>query len=261
MKFSKWHALGNPYLLVEQAEAGAPLDGDRVIALCDPHTGVGADGIVEILSVDGAAAQAAIWNPDGSRSELSGNGARIAACWLAGRSGSREVTLEVGERTVQARVLGGSLVETHVGAVEVSPAETIVANGEQVEFVPVSVGNPHAVIHREPDRESLHRLGPAVESHERFPNRTNVQLVRVDGPNDLTVVVWERGVGETRSSGTSAVAATAAAVANGWCQSPTTVHLPGGELYVALTPDGQATLTGPAEQIFEGELAGSAARS
>jgi diaminopimelate epimerase len=255
MKFSKWHALGNPYLLVEQAEAGSPLEPERVRSLCDPYSGVGADGIVEIVSVDGTHAHAAIWNPDGSRAELSGNGVRIAACWLAGRSGEREVTLAVGDRTINARVLGGSLVETHVGAVEVGPAETLIAEGEQVEFVPVSVGNPHAVIHREPERETLLRLGPAIEGHQRFPERTNVQLVRADGPNDLTVAVWERGVGETRSSGTSAVAATAAAVTNGWCQNPATVHLPGGELYVSLTPDGQATLTGPAEEIFRGELA------
>jgi diaminopimelate epimerase len=257
MKFSKWHALGNAYLLVEQAEAGGPLDGDRVRALCDPDTGVGADGVVEIVAVESAAAQASIWNADGSRAELSGNGARIAASWVAGRSGSREITVYVGDRIVLAHVLGdGSLVETQVGAVEVGAAEILVADGELVEFVPVSVGNPHAVIQREPDRETLLRLGPLLESHERFPNRTNVQLVSADGPNDLTVAVWERGVGETRSSGTSAVAATAAAVTNGWCQSPATVHLPGGDLYVAVTPDGQATLTGPAEEIFHGEMSG-----
>jgi diaminopimelate epimerase len=147
-----------------------------------------------------------------------------------------------------------------LGHVEVSAPEKIMANGEQVEFVPVSVGNPHAVVKREPDRGTLLRLGPAIESHERFPDRTNVQLVRAVGPNELEVAVWERGVGETRSSGTSAVAATAAAVANGWCASPATVHLPGGELYVALTPDWQATLTGPAEEIFRGELVGDLAR-
>jgi diaminopimelate epimerase len=121
-------------------------------------------------------------------------------------------------------------------------------------FTPVSVGNPHAVIRREPVRTELLRLGPLVETHERFPDRTNVQLVRVDGRHELTVGVWERGAGETLSSGTSSVAAGAAAVANGWCESPITVHLAGGDLTVELV-DGEARLTGPAEEICTVELA------
>jgi diaminopimelate epimerase len=141
-----------------------------------------------------------------------------------------------------------------MGTVEVSATETIQVDSEEVELTPVSVGNPHAVIRREPDRTELLRLGPLVETHERFPERTNVQLVRVDGPHDLAVGVWERGAGETLSSGTSAVAASAAAVANGWCESPVEVHLAGGDLHVELD-DGQARLTGPAEEICTVELA------
>ena len=118
----------------------------------------------------------------------------------------------------------------------------------------MSVGNPHAVIRREPDRDEVRRLGPLVENHERFPERTNVQLVRVDGPHELTVGVWERGAGETLSSGTSSVAAAAAGVARGWCESPVTVHLVGGALQVELA-DGRAVLTGPAEEICLIELA------
>ena len=141
-----------------------------------------------------------------------------------------------------------------MGAVEVGEPETIDVGGEPVELMPVSVGNPHAVIRRHPDRADLLRLGPLVENHERFPERTNVQLVRVDGDHDITVAVWERGAGETLSSGTSAVAASAACVANGWCESPVTVHLAGGALLVELH-DGEATLTGPAEEICTVELA------
>jgi diaminopimelate epimerase len=136
----------------------------------------------------------------------------------------------------------------------VGETETLAVGGEDVELTPVSVGNPHAVIRREPDREQLIRLGPLVENHERFPERTNVQLVRVDGPHELSVGVWERGAGETLSSGTSAVAASAAAVANGWCESPVTVHLAGGDLRVQLG-GGEARLTGPAEEICTVELA------
>jgi diaminopimelate epimerase len=254
MKLSKWHGLGNDYLLVERDELAAPLTAEQVRRICDYHFGVGSDGILEVVSADGDRAEIVIWNPDGSTAELSGNGTRIAARWLARRSGAQEVRITIGPREVAARIGDGAQVELDVGAVEVGETETISVGSEQVELTPVSVGNPHAVIRREPERAELLRLGPLVESHERFPERTNVQLVRVDNPNELTVGVWERGAGETLSSGTSAVAASAAAVANGWCESPVTVHLAGGDLLVELA-DGEARLTGPAEEICLVELA------
>ena len=124
--------------------------------------------------------------------------------------------------------------------------ETIVVDGEALELTTVSVGNPHAVVRHDP--ADVRGLGPLLERHPRFPERTNVQLVRVDGAHELTVGVWERGAGETPASGTSAVAAAAAAVANGWCTSPVTVHMPGGDLFVELE-DGRARLTGPAVEL------------
>ena len=254
MKLSKWHGLGNDYLLVERGELPVPLTPDRVKRICDYHFGVGSDGILEVVSADGDQADVVIWNPDGSMAELSGNGTRIAARWLARRSGEDEVRILVGPRLVVARMHGERDVEQAMGRVEVGAPESIDVDGEAVEFTPVSVGNPHAVIQRLPDRAELLRLGPLVEHHARFPERTNVQLARVDGDHDLTVGVWERGAGETLSSGTSAVAASAAAVANGWCESPVTVHLAGGDLRVELAR-GEATLTGPAEEICTVELA------
>jgi diaminopimelate epimerase len=164
------------------------------------------------------------------------------------------VTLSVGARHVEAIVRDGERIEVDVGHVEVGETETLDLGDERVEFTPVSVGNPHAVIRREPERGELRRLGPRIERHSRFSERTNVQLVRVDGLHDLTVGVWERGAGETLSSGTSSVSAAAAAVANGWCESPVTVHLPGGDLLVELQADGSARLTGPAEEICRVEL-------
>jgi diaminopimelate epimerase len=140
-----------------------------------------------------------------------------------------------------------------IGEVTVGPPERLAVDGEEVEFTPVSVGNPHAVIRREPDRGQLLRLGPLVENHPRFPQRTNVQLVRVDSPRELTVAVWERGAGETLSSGTSSVAAAAAAAANGWCRPPVAVHLAGGDLTVELDV-GRARLIGPAQEICRLEL-------
>jgi diaminopimelate epimerase len=253
MRLSKWHGLGNDYLLAERAELDVELTPERVRTLCDYHFGVGSDGIVEVVAANGAQADVVIWNPDGSTAELSGNGTRIAARWLARRSGEDEVRIRVGEREVVARLRGGLLVETDMGRVEVGEPETLAVGGEEIEFTPVSVGNPHAVIRREPERDELLRLGPLVERHERFPGRTNVQLVRVDGEADVTVGVWERGAGETLSSGTSAVAVASAAVRRGWCRSPVTVHLAGGQLVVELEGD-QARLTGPAQEICIVEL-------
>ncbi|HEY7708330.1 MAG TPA: diaminopimelate epimerase [Gaiellaceae bacterium] len=253
MRFSKWHGLGNDYLLVQRAEVGAPLTGEQVQRLCDYHFGVGSDGVLEVVSANGAQAEVVIWNPDGSTAELSGNGTRIAARWLARRSGEDTVRISVGPREVVARMRGGLDVEMDVGAVEVGEPELLDVGGETLEFTPASVGNPHAVVRREPDREDLLRLGPLIENHSRFPQRTNVQLLRVDGVHDIAVGVWERGAGETLSSGTSAVATAGVAVARGWCESPVTVHLAGGDLVVELDDSMNARLTGPAQEIFSGE--------
>jgi diaminopimelate epimerase len=279
MRFSKWHGLGNDYLLVQRADIGSALTAEQVRKLCDYHFGVGSDGVLEVVSADGGAesgpeatgrageagtpsigaaesapsAEVVIWNPDGSTAELSGNGTRIAARWLARRSGARTVRIRVGDREVVARMRDGLQVEMDLGAVEVGEPEQLAVAGETLEFTPASVGNPHAVVRLEPERPMLLRLGPLIENHERFPGRTNVQLVRVDGPNELTVGVWERGAGETLSSGTSAVACAAVAVARGWCESPVTVHLAGGDLVVELNEEGSARLTGPAQEIFAGE--------
>ena len=254
MKLSKWQALGNDYLLVERAELTQPLTPDTVRELCDYHYGVGSDGLLEVVSAEEAQAEVRIWNPDGSTAELSGNGVRIVAAWLARRSGAERVALTIGSREVAAAVGADGDIVLDVGPVEVGETETLDLGDERIEFTPVSVGNPHAVVRREPERGELLRLGPRIERHSRFPDRTNVQLVRVDGTHDLTVGVWERGAGETLSSGTSSVAAAAAAVANGWCESPIEVHLPGGDLLVELDEGGGARLTGPAEEICRVEL-------
>ena len=254
MRLSKWHGLGNDYLLIERAGLPWPLTPERVRTLCDYHFGVGSDGILEVITADGGEADIVIWNPDGSTAELSGNGTRIAARWLARRTGAAEVRIRVGPRVVVARMRDGLEVEMDVGRVEAGDAETIDVAGEPVELTAVSVGNPHAVIRREPDRAELLRLGPLVETHPRFPERTNVQLVRVDGPHEATVGVWERGAGETLSSGTSSVAVAVAAIARGWCESPITVHLAGGDLLVEVDGEWNARLTGPAQEICAVEL-------
>jgi diaminopimelate epimerase len=229
MKSSNWHALGNSYLVAETAELGA----EDVRALVGD-----ADGIVQVVATGLDWADVVIWNPDGSTAEMSGNGTRIAARWLAERTGAESVCIRVGDREVRARMLGGAEVEQELGPVAVGPPETV----EGIEFVPVSVGNPHAVVRGDP--AEIVRIGPLLETHARFPERTNVQVVRVESDGEVTARVWERGVGETPASGTSAVAVAAATHGGG----EVVVHFPGGDLRVRLE-GGRAFLTGPAERV------------
>jgi diaminopimelate epimerase len=231
MRSSTWRALGNTYLVVETD--GAALDSDLASTLAS-----GADGVLEVLRTAPGSVEVAIWNPDGSRAELSGNGTRIAAAWLADRSGDAEIDVLVGDRVVHTRILADGLLEQDLGAVGVGRAEVV----DGISFVPVSVGNPHAVVLGDPSL--ITELGPRLETHARFPERTNVQVARVDAPGVVTARVWERGVGETLSSGTSAVAVAAATHGEG----DVLVHFPGGDLRVHLE-GGRATLYGSAERI------------
>jgi diaminopimelate epimerase len=193
-----------------------------------------------VLSVEGDDVTIGIVNPDGSRAEMSGNGTRIAAAWLMSRNGSAQARVHVGPRTVAVRRTEDGQYESELGPVEVGPAEVV----DGVELTPVSVGNPHAVVVDEPER--IGELGPRLERHPRFPERTNVQVVRVERPGEVTARVWERGVGETAASGTSAVAVAAATHGDG----EVLVHFPGGDLRVRLER-GRAWLTGPAEPLGE----------
>ena len=251
MRFEKWHALGNAYLLVEQPDAGE-LSAARVRRLCDVDTGIGSDGLLEVTGRDAARAAVRIWNPDGSTAELSGNGTRIAAAWMLRESGLPEVEIETESKLVRAAPGSLDLVRQELGAVSVGDDEVLDVAGERLGIVPVDAGNPHAVVRRDTlSRDDLLRLGPAIETHPRFPGRTNVQLAAPDPPGAISVLVWERGAGETAASGSSAVAVAAAAVARGWCASPVRVAMPGGELVVTIT-GGDATLEGPAERICAG---------
>ena len=195
-----------------------------------------ADGILEVSD----AGDVTIWNPDGSQAEMSGNGTRIAARWLAERTGADVVRVRVGAREVIARMLGGDEVEQELGPVAVGEPEIV----DGVTFVPVDVGNPHAVVVGDPD--DLPTIGPLLETHPRFPQRTNVQVARIESPGRVTARVWERGVGETSASGTSAIAVAAATHGEG----EVVVRFPGGDLIVRLER-GRAYLRGPAAPVDE----------
>ena len=251
MRFEKWHALGNAYLLVEQPAAGT-LAPTRVRRLCDVDTGIGSDGLLEVTGREAGRAVVRIWNPDGSTAELSGNGTRIAAAWLLRESGLPEVEIETESKLVRAVPGAPDMVRQELGVVSVGDDEVLDVAGERLGIVTADVGNPHVVVLRDVlSRDDLLRLGPAIETHPRFPRRTNVQLAIPEPPDKVSVLVWERGAGETAASGSSAVAVAAVAVARGWCSSPVRVAMPGGELVVTIT-DGQASLEGPAEQICVG---------
>ena len=220
MTSSRWHAHGNVYLVAETDEY-----------TMEPEL----DGVVQVLEVDGDDVHVAIVNPDGSLAEMSGNGTRIAAAWHMSRTGSDVARVHVGPRVVTVRPVGNDLYDSDMGEVHVG--EPVVVEG--IELVPVDVGNPHAVVLDDPAR--LDELGPLLEAHPHFPNRTNVQVARVDRPGEVTARVWERGVGETTASGSSAVAIAAATQGEG----EVLVHFRGGDLRVRLH-DGRARLVGPA---------------
>ena len=227
MRSSRWNAQGNIYLVTEET----PLTPERVRTEVDDT-----DGILEVLASGDDWVEIAIWNPDGSQAEMSGNGTRIAARWLAQKTGATDVTVRVGVREVRAKMLDGPLVEQALGPVEVGVPEEAAG----VRFTAVDVGNPHAVV--EGDPADLPRIGPLLETNERFPERTNVQVARWTG-DEIVARVWERGSGETASSGTSAVAVAAALGG-----TDVDVRFPGGPLHVRLE-DGHAYLTGPAELV------------
>lgn len=232
MQSSKWHALGNTYLVVERGDRH-PLEAERVRELSRDL-----DGVLEVLSAGEDMIEIVIWNADGSQAELSGNGTRIAAAWLAEQTGARTIRVRVGSRDVVARIVENGEIEQDLGAVAVGASEEV----DGIELVPVVVGNPHAVVQGDP--ADVVRLGPLLETHARFPERTNVQVARIDGPGEVTARVWERGVGETTSSGTGAVAVAAATHREG----DVLVHFPGGDLRVRLE-GGRAYVTGPAERL------------
>jgi diaminopimelate epimerase len=217
MTSSLWHAHGNEYVVAE---------GDYEMA---------GDGALEIGRVDGDDVHVTIRNPDGSTAEMSGNGTRIAGAWLMERTGRDVARVHVGPLVVEVR-RSGELYASEMGEVRVFPRELV----DGIELTRVVVGNPHAVVVGDP--AELDTIGPRLETHPHFPNRTNVQVARVDGPGEVTARVWERGVGETTASGSSAVAVAAATHGDG----EVLVHFPGGDLRVVLH-DGRATLIGPAE--------------
>jgi diaminopimelate epimerase len=256
----KGHAYGNDFLLVPESDvAGSDLPA-LARAICDRQTGIGADGaIFYTLHADGARMR--LFNADGSASEVSGNGVRcLAVLVVRQRPGTKDVAIDtpagIRHLRLQAQSETGMTFRASMGKPEELRAVEFEAAGERVQAVSLLVGNPQCVLLDDPLEESrLMTLGPAIEHHPRFPDRTNVSFARVEAPDRVRILIWERGVGPTRASGTGACGAAVAAAAYGGASRDVTVISPGGSQRVEWLDDG-IYLTGWATLVFEGKWLG-----
>lgn len=267
MKFEKWQALGNDYLIVEAGELPWELTEARIEWLCDPHFGVGADGILLLSRSDGPdfVADLRIFNPDGSEAELSGNGAREAILYLRRHGWTDQDTFAIrtaagpivptitSELTCSVEMGKASTVSKDFPSGGEDGAGTLTAGGREWAFQHVSIGNPQCAIVVGEELEDLDvaAVGPEIEAHELFPNRTNVSFIAIDGSR-VRARIFERGVGETLSSGTGAGGGAVTAFLRG-AASPIVVELEGGELEVEVSGDLDVRLTGWAEPVYAGE--------
>lgn len=268
MRFEKWTALGNDYVILEAKALPWELTAGRVQRICHPHFGIGADGALLLSRSDDPelVASLRIFNPDGSEAELSGNGAREAILYLRRHDWTDADTFSIGtaagpvtptitsERTCSVEMGRGSTVSKDFPSGDPDGRGRLTAAGSELGFQHVSIGNPQCAIEVGDELEGLDlaAIGPGIEGHALFPNRTNVSFFRVDGSR-VRARIFERGVGETLSSGTGASGAAIAAFLGG-TPSPITVELDGGELEVEISADLDVRLTGWAEPICSGEL-------
>src|SRR6266404_967564 len=272
MKFSKYHALGNDYLVMDPQDCPSPLTSLQIRVICHRNFGVGSDGILlGPLPADEAEFALRIFNPDGSEAEKSGNGLRIFSryLWDRQRVKDQEFAIQTPGGVVKARVLdGGKTVRVEMGKVSFwsdripvsGPRrevinEKITAGDRAFTFCSATIGNPHCVIPlSEISAELAKRYGPLLETHPTFPRRTNVQFLKVLDRDNLQIEIWERGAGYTLASGSSSSAAAAVAHKLGLVGSAVTVHMPGGKLAIEIGGDFSIRMTGPVMEVSEGEI-------
>ena len=272
MKYSKYHAIGNDYIVIRPTEFQGEPEPDAIRSICHRNYGVGSDGIL-LGPLDSKAYEFGlrIFNPDGSEAEKSGNGLRIFARFLSdeGLLGEGGFTVETLGGAVTCEVSGdASSVTVEMGEVSfdsekipVSGAsrevlnEKMVVDGEVLTFCAATVGNPHCVVLSDlPTADEARRFGPPIEVDSRFPNRTNVQFMKALDRRNIQIEIWERGAGYTLASGSSSTAAAAVAHKLGLCDRDITVHMPGGEIQIQLSRGFYATMTGPVTKICDGEM-------
>jgi diaminopimelate epimerase len=268
MRFEKWQALGNDYAIVEAAMLPWELTRGRIRRLCEPHRGIGSDGILLLSPANDEryVAQLRVFNPDGSEAELSGNGAREAVLYLrrSGWTDREEFAILTKAGEIRPTITGPDTATIAIGRASMTSPDypsggpdgtgTVAAGGREWSFQHVSIGNPQCVIEAGGEVEDLDlgEIGPEIERSDLFPNRINVSFIRIDG-SIVRARIFERGVGETLSSGTGASGAAVAAFLRG-APSPITVRLDGGELRVEITGDLDVRLTGTASCVYRAEL-------
>ena len=272
MKFTKYHALGNDYLVMDPQDLHAPLTTEQVRVICHRHFGVGSDGILlGPLPAAGARCALRIYNPDGSEAEKSGNGLRIFSRYLWDRKlvGGEEFAIQTAGGLVRATVFdGGRAVRVEMGKVsfwsDAIPVtgprrevlnEQITAGDRAFTFCAATIGNPHCVLPLpEIGPELARRYGPLIETHPNFPRKTNVQFLRVLDRNTIQIEIWERGAGYTLASGSSSSAAAAVAHRLGWCDRSVSVHSPGGVIAIEIGDEFTIRMTGPVTRVGEGMI-------
>lgn len=270
--FVKSHALGNDYIVLDPTELTFSLSPTAIRVICDRHRGVGSDGILAVAPSSKADFGLRIYNPDGSEAEKSGNGIRIFARYLHDRGLAKKPTFTVetpgGTVTVAVHLnssqvhritvdMGIATFQSEKIPVTGPPREVVNeyldADGQRLTITAVSVGNPHCVVFVPQLEEiDLDRLGPLLERHPLFPNRTNVQFAEVKSRARVAILIWERGAGHTMASGSSACAVAAAAVRKGLVDRDLTISMEGGDLQVSVQPDWSIRMSGPAEEVYAG---------
>jgi diaminopimelate epimerase len=276
MKFTKYHALGNDYLVLDPKDQDQPvaLKAEQIKIICDRHYGIGSDGILfGPLPSAKALFFLRIFNPDGSEAEKSGNGLRIFCRYLWDNKlvGDSLFSVETKGGVVQAQILSsGKLVRVEMGTVSfrsedipvAGPArevlrEQISAGDRTFQFCGATIGNPHCVILLDDVSPTLAKqYGPLLEVHPVFPNRTNVQFVKVLDRKNIQIEIWERGAGYTLASGSSSCASAAVACKLGLCDAEVTVHMPGGRIEVSMDDAFRIVMTGPVTRVAKGHLSG-----
>ena len=277
MRFSKYHGTGNDFVMIEDVAGKVELTPDLVALLCDRHKGIGADGLIRIASSDEADFFMDYWNADGATAEMCGNGIRCLAKYVYDRGltdktelavdtrdGVKQLWLDVDDGAMRSvRVdMGVPSLERGTIPMRGSADDTFVGMpfpdaGPEYTAAAVSMGNPHLVLVGSQDlRElDLRRIGPPLEHHPDFPERTNVEFISLRNRTHIDVRVWERGVGETMACGTGACASLVAAAEMGLADRRAKIVFPGGPLELEWADDGHVYLTGPATFVFDGEHA------
>ena len=273
MRFWKYHALGNDYIVMDPKDLPVPLTIPQVKLICHRNFGVGSDGILlGPLPSTRAPFGLRIYNPDGSEAEKSGNGLRIFSRYLWDRKlvGEKEFAIDTAGGVVKSTVFdSGKMVRVEMGKItfwsnEIPVSgprrevinEKITVGGKTFTFCSAAIGNPHCVLPLpEINAEMAKQFGPLLETHSNFPNRTNVQFLKVLDRANIQIEIWERGAGYTLASGSSSSAAASVAHKLGLCDASITVHMPGGKLAIEIGKDFDVLMTGPVTKVGEGTIA------